>query len=108
MLIEIVSDVREFLSKVNPNYTLHYEIDAKIGGSIGELAVVRLVIYGIADDRIVVCEITRTATWEDEEVERYGRSAMENLRLWIEENAMQLECMASKLNATRGRYEWKC
>ncbi len=106
MLIEVVADIKEFLSKINPNYTLHYEIDAKIAGAMGEIAIIRLILYGLADDRIVVCEITRMASWEDEEVERFGQSAMDNLRSWIDEAAEQFECLAARLNATRGKYEW--
>ena len=109
MLIEVVGDIKEFLSKVNPNYTLHYEVDARTAGAMGEIAIIRFILYGLADDRIVICEIARMASWDDEEVERFSTgNAMDNLRLWVEEMAEQFECMAVRLNATRGKYEWKC
>ncbi len=108
MLIEIIGSVDEFLAKINRNYSIHYETEGKVTGVAGEFVYVKFTLYGLADDRIIICEIARTASWKDEEVRSFGReNAMENLRAWIEKQAREFESLAEKLGATRGKYEWK-
>jgi|Deesub1362B_J571_1020462.scaffolds.fasta_scaffold00567_9 hypothetical protein len=108
MLIEIIGSVDEFLAKINRNYGIHYETEGKVTGAAGEIALVKLILYGLADDRIIICEIAKMVTWKDREVRTFGsNNAMENLRAWIEKQALEFESLAEKLGATRGKYEWK-
>ena len=49
MLIEIVHDIDEFLSKIDPGSDIHYEIQSAIHGN--DTAFVELILYGIGRER---------------------------------------------------------
>ncbi|WP_202320766.1 hypothetical protein [Archaeoglobus neptunius] len=107
MLIEVVGSADEFLARINRNYGIHYELEARTGGAAGEVAFLKLTLYGLADDRIIICEIAEMARWNDKKVEGFGKTAMENLKAWIERRWKEMQVMAEELGATRGKYEWK-
>ncbi|WP_456469065.1 hypothetical protein [Archaeoglobus sp.] len=105
MLVEIVADIEEFTSKIDPVFTIHYEIDWEKSG-FGDRAIVILTLYGIAaSGNLLICEIVRSASWNDKEI-RNGNVA-ERLNYWIERQVKEFEEVAARLKATRGRYEWR-
>ncbi len=105
MLVEVVHDVDEFLSKIDPSGDLHYELRTAIHR--GEVAVVELFLYGIGkSSAIVKCSVVELARWSDEKVVVFGNSnTFENLKAWIRKKEREFRNLAESLGATPGRYE---
>lgn len=109
MLVEVIYDVDDFVSKIDAYTDIHYELESQIIGL--DLAYVKLTLYGIGrNSSLIKCIIVKSARWRDREVRKFGtKNAIEDLRLWIEETRKELEKIAKDLNATHGRYEvWEC
>ena len=111
MLVEVVHSVEEFIAKIDPHQDVHYEIESNIIGPVGDIAYVKLTLYGIGRSSVVKCVLVESAKWNDKEVRKFGtNNAFDNLRLWIKEKQKEMERIAKELKATPGRYEvlaWK-
>ena len=107
MLVEIIHDIDDFISKIDAYTDVHYELESQILGPVGELAYVKLTLYGIGrNSSLVKCIIVKSAKWNDKEVRKFGtKNAIEDLKLWIAEKRKEMEKIAKDLNATPGRYE---
>ncbi len=106
MLVEVVHSVEEFIGKIDPNSDVHYEIESRIVGPVGDIAYVKLTLYGIRKNSVVKCILIESARWNDKEVRKHKTgNAIDDLKLWIQEKQKELEKIAKKLEATPGRYE---
>lgn len=106
MLIEVVHDVDEFLSKIDHGSDIHYELRSAIHK--GEIAIVELLLYGIGKSlAIVKCSVIELAKWCDEKVVVFGNSnAFENLKAWIQKKEREFKDLAESLGATPGKYDF--
>ena len=112
MLVEVVHDINEFLAKIDPNSDVHYEIESNIIGPVGDIAYVKLILYGVGRNAsLIKCVLVESAKWNDKEVRKFRtNNAIDDLRLWIKEKRKEMKKIAKELKATPGRYEvlaWK-
>jgi len=106
MLVEVVHSVEEFIGKIDPHQDVHYEIESNIVGPVGDIAYVKLTLYGISGNSVVKCILVESAKWNDKEVRKFGtNNAFDDLRLWIQEKQKEMGKIAEELKATPGRYE---
>ncbi len=108
MLVEVVHDINEFLAKIDPNSDVHYEIESNIIGPVGDIAYVKLTLYGVGrNPSLIKCTLAESAKWKDEEVRKFRtNNVIDNLKLWIQEKKRELEKIARELKATPGRYDF--
>ncbi len=108
MLVEVVHDVSEFIGKIDPCQDVHYEIESNIIGPIGDIAYVRLTLYGVGrNPSLIKCVLVESAKWNDKDVRKFRtNNAIDDLRLWIQEKRKEMEKIARELKATPGRYEF--
>jgi len=111
MLVEVVHSIEEFIKKIDPHQDVHYEIESNIIGPVGDIAYVRLTLYGIGRNSVIRCVLAESARWNDKEVRKHNTgNAFDDLKLWIREKRKEMEKIARELKATPGRYEvlaWK-
>jgi len=107
MLVEVVHSVEEFIGKIDPNSDVHYEIESDIIGPIGDIAYVKLTLYGISrSSSLIKCVLVESAKWNDKDVRKFKtNNAFDDLRLWIQEKQKELEKIARELKVTPGKYE---
>ena len=105
MLVEVVHSIEEFIGKIDPSSDVHYEIESNITG-YGDIAYVKLTLYGIGRNSVVKCVLVESASWNDKEVREHRTgNAIDDLKLWIKEKRKEMEKIARELKATPGRYE---
>ncbi len=112
MLVEVVHDISEFIAKIDANSDVHYEIESNIIGPVGDIAYVKLTLYGIGRDlSLIKCVLVESAKWNYKDVRKFRtNNAIDDLRLWIQEKQKEMEKITRELKATPGRYEvlaWK-
>jgi|Deesub1362A_J573_1020465.scaffolds.fasta_scaffold00525_13 hypothetical protein len=112
MLVEVVHSIEEFIGKIDPHQDVHYEIESNIVGPVGDVAYVKLTLYGIGRNAsLIKCVLVEAVRWNDKEVRRHRTgNAIDDLKLWIQEKQKEFEKIAKELKATPGRYEvlaWK-
>jgi len=107
ILVEVVHSINEFIGKIDPHQDVHYEIESNIIGPVGDIAYVKLTLYGVGRSaQLIKCVLVESAKWNDKEVRNFGtNNAFDNLRLWIKEKQKELEKIARELKATPGKYE---
>ncbi|RLI80369.1 hypothetical protein DRP05_00900 [Archaeoglobales archaeon] len=106
MLVEVVHSIEEFIGKVDPSSDVHYEIESNIIGPIGDIAYVKLTLYGIGRNSVVKCVLVESARWNDKDVRKHRTgNAIDDLKLWIKEKRKEMEKIARELKATPGKYE---
>ena len=106
MLVEVVHSIEEFIGKVDPGSDVHYEIESNIIGPIGDIAYVKLTLYGIGRNSVVKCVLVESARWNDKDVRKHRTgNAIDDLKLWIKEKRKEMEKIARELKATPGKYE---
>ena len=110
MLVEVVHDINEFLTKIDSDSDVHYEIKSNIIG-MGDMAYVKLTLYGVGRSAsLIKCVLVESAKWSDKDVRKFRtNNAIDDLRLWVQEKQKEMEKIARELKATPGRYEpaWK-
>ena len=110
MLVEVVHSIEEFIDRIDPDSDVHYEIESNFIG-MGDIAYVKLTLYGVGRNSVVKCILAESARWNDKEVRKFGtNNAIDDLKLWIQEKQKEMEKIAKELEATPGRYEvltWK-
>ena len=106
MLVEVVHSIEEFIGKVDPGSDVHYEIESRIIGPIGDVAYVKLTLYGVGRNSVVKCVLVESARWDDKDVRKHRTgNAIDDLKLWIKEKQKEMEKIVKELKATPGRYE---
>ena len=107
MLVEVVHSIEEFIGKIDPSSDVHYEIESRIIGSVGDIAYVKLTLYGVGRSAsLIKCVLVESARWDDKDVRKHRTgNAIDDLKLWIKEKQKEMEKIARELKATPGKYE---
>lgn len=106
MLVEVVHSIEEFIGKIDPCQDVHYEIESRIIGPVGDIAYVKLTLYGVGRNSVVKCVLVESARWNDKDVRKFRTdNSIDDLKLWIKEKRKEMEKIARELKATPGRYE---
>jgi len=72
----------------------------------GDIAIVKLILYGMSSKGLLKCVILESARWCDEDVRKFNTmNSIDNLKKWIREKSRELESKAESLKATPGKYE---
>jgi hypothetical protein len=112
-LIETVYNLDEFLSKVDKNEKLHYELFYQIKPFMGNIDKMNAIlkIYGLNKGRIIVYEEIKVVSWESGEIKEIMRE--ENLInyndamwRWVKRKWEEFSKKAEELGATKGNYSF--
>ena len=112
MIKEIIyNDVDLFLSLLDKNSRIHYELywkPARVTHGLIEILEVGLNLYGVSKEGyILLCKVYDTIDWDSEILNKYeGSTLHQKYSEFIKEKWKEYKAIAEEIGATEGKFEY--